>query len=135
MKLLDTYYKCPRCQCIVCQLPLLCPICNLMLADYTSFTRSYHHLDPLVNFTKYEMKTHSLFVVRLGNDGIDVVMDVIQSSMREMCVCSVLLVITCFVRHVMISFTKVSITVQVVCTNVFVSNMIASAHSYEQIRL
>ncbi|KAK8802489.1 hypothetical protein WA171_006168 [Blastocystis sp. BT1] len=60
MKLLDSYYKCPRCQCIVCQLPLLCPICNLMLADYTSFTRSYHHLDPLVNFTKYELKTQSL---------------------------------------------------------------------------
>lgn len=63
MKLLDSYYKCPRCQCIVCQLPLLCPICNLMLADYTSFTRSYHHLDPLVNFTKYELKTQSLFVL------------------------------------------------------------------------
>ena len=50
MKLVDSYYKCPRCQCIVCQLPLLCPICGLMLADYTNFTRAYHHLNPLVNF-------------------------------------------------------------------------------------
>ena len=61
-------------------------------------------------------------------------MGVIRNSMKEMCVCNVPPVITCFVRHVMISFTKVSITVQVVCINVFVSNIKVSAHTDEQIR-
>lgn len=61
-------------------------------------------------------------------------MGVTQSSMKEMCVCSVPPVITCFVKPAMISFTKASITVLVVCTNVFVSNSIVSAHIDEQIR-
>ena len=67
MKPVKEYYKCPICKALVCELPILCPICNCMLADLTSFRRAQHHVNPLQNFgerqvdaSRYETCEHVL---------------------------------------------------------------------------
>lgn len=43
-------YYCPACNSKVCNLPIQCPSCELMLILSTHLARSYHHLVPLKNF-------------------------------------------------------------------------------------
>ena len=43
-------YLCSRCTSKVCNLPTVCPVCNLTLILSTHLARSYHHLFPLQNF-------------------------------------------------------------------------------------
>ncbi|KAJ1567680.1 hypothetical protein HK405_005148 [Cladochytrium tenue] len=47
-----TAYLCPRCNSAVCQLPVECPVCSLMLVSGTLLARSYHHLFPVGNFVE-----------------------------------------------------------------------------------
>lgn len=43
-------YYCPGCDSKVCNLPIQCPSCELMLILSTHLARSYHHLIPLKNY-------------------------------------------------------------------------------------
>lgn len=45
-------YLCPQCQSRVCQLPILCPVCGIMLILSTHLARSYHHLVPLIEYAE-----------------------------------------------------------------------------------
>lgn len=43
-------YQCPQCHSKVCSLPIVCPVCGLMLILSTHLARSYHHLVPLIAY-------------------------------------------------------------------------------------
>lgn len=43
-------YVCPQCHSRVCQLPIVCPVCGIMLILSTHLARSYHHLVPLMEY-------------------------------------------------------------------------------------
>lgn len=45
-------YLCSRCGTKVCDLPAVCPVCNLTLILSTHLARSYHHLFPLKNYVE-----------------------------------------------------------------------------------
>lgn len=45
-------YDCPQCLSRVCELPMVCPVCGIMLILSTHLARSYHHLVPLIEFTE-----------------------------------------------------------------------------------
>lgn len=49
-KLVYGGYICPNCKSRVCNLPTVCPCCELMLILSTHLARSYHHLFPLKLF-------------------------------------------------------------------------------------
>lgn len=46
----DVGYICPQCRSRVCSLPIVCPVCGLMLILSTHLARSYHHLAPIVDY-------------------------------------------------------------------------------------
>lgn len=43
-------YQCPQCYSRVCHLPIICPVCGLVLILSTHLARSYHHLVPLPEY-------------------------------------------------------------------------------------
>lgn len=45
-------YVCPQCLSRVCQLPIVCPVCGIMLILSTHLARSYHHLVPLIEYVE-----------------------------------------------------------------------------------
>jgi transcription initiation factor TFIIH subunit 2 len=45
------YYVCPQCRAVLCELPVNCKICGLLLVSSPLLARSYHHLFPVVPFT------------------------------------------------------------------------------------
>lgn len=45
-------YDCPQCKSRVCQLPIVCPVCGIMLILSTHLARSYHHLVPLIEYSE-----------------------------------------------------------------------------------
>jgi len=47
-------YVCPRCQAKICELPMHCALCDLMLVSSPQLTRSYHHLFPVCNFEEIQ---------------------------------------------------------------------------------
>jgi len=42
----SAFYTCPRCSSSVCDLPIDCPVCGLVLVSAPLLARSYHHLYP-----------------------------------------------------------------------------------------
>lgn len=54
LKVTSQYYICPQCGAVVCDIPCSCPICLLLLMDYSDLTRSFHHLVPPLNYKVFE---------------------------------------------------------------------------------
>ena len=50
-------YMCPQCESRVCQLPIVCPVCGIMLILSTHLARSYHHLVPLVEYVEVPLNS------------------------------------------------------------------------------
>jgi transcription initiation factor TFIIH subunit 2 len=50
-------YQCPRCCSKICDLPMDCPVCGLMLVSSTHLARSYHHLFPVALFREVMLTT------------------------------------------------------------------------------
>lgn len=75
-KLVYGGYICPNCKSRVCNLPTVCPCCDLMLILSTHLARSYHHLFPLKLFQEVkpaaEYKSTNCFSCRseFPNSGI-----------------------------------------------------------------
>ncbi|XBW35678.1 hypothetical protein QEN19_001249 [Hanseniaspora menglaensis] len=61
-------YYCPGCNSKVCNLPIQCPSCELMLILSTHLARSYHHLIPLKNFQEVPIEeVETGLISRLAN--------------------------------------------------------------------
>jgi transcription initiation factor TFIIH subunit 2 len=48
-------YQCPQCFSFVCDLPMHCKVCGLLLVSPPLLTRSHHHLFPLDPFLEYTL--------------------------------------------------------------------------------
>lgn len=56
----NEYYVCPRCNSLVCQLPIKCRICNLKLISSPILARTFHHFFPVFLFQQLNMKSNNL---------------------------------------------------------------------------
>jgi transcription initiation factor TFIIH subunit 2 len=56
---LDRCYKCPRCHTRVLEIPTICAVCSLPLITAPHLAHSYHHLFPLIDFSRIETSNSS----------------------------------------------------------------------------
>lgn len=50
MQTVQGYYPCPQCRAVLCELPVHCKVCGLLLVSSPLLARSYHHLLPAPPF-------------------------------------------------------------------------------------
>lgn len=53
------YYPCPQCRAVLCELPVNCKVCGLLLVSSPLLARSYHHLFPVPPFTEVLVRAES----------------------------------------------------------------------------